>query len=102
LRLYVQASAWLDVSEIGLRIAEDNADAADRFFAAVENAFEFLKLHPHIGRLRSFSVAGIRSWIIPGFGNYLIFYIPTAGEVRVLAIIHGGRDLASAIKDRFG
>ena len=85
---------------IGLRIAEDDPQAADRFLTAAEEAFELLKQHPHIGRLRSFSRPGVRSWLMPGFKNYLIFYFPTADEVQILAVLHGAQDLATALVQR--
>jgi plasmid stabilization system protein ParE len=38
--------------------------------------------------------------VIPDFQNYLIFYLPTGIEVRILAVLHGARDLASALAQR--
>ena len=38
--------------------------------------------------------------MIPDFQNYLIFYLPTATEVQILAVLHGARDLASALAQR--
>jgi hypothetical protein len=37
-----------------------------------------------LGRLRSFSLTGVRSWAVPEFENYLIFYLPTEIEVQIL------------------
>ncbi len=87
MKLIVKSPVWDDLREIGLRIAQDNPDAADRFFTASEDAFDLLRRHPGIGRLRSFSITGVRSWGIPGFGDYLIFYLPTILEVRILAVL---------------
>jgi toxin ParE1/3/4 len=98
--LLVKSPVWDDLREIGLRIAQDNPDAADRFLTAAEESFEFLRRYPRVGRLRSFSVPGVRSWVIPQFQNYLIFYLPTATEVQVLAVLHGARDLAGALAPR--
>ena len=86
--------------EIGLRIAVDNPDAAGRSLTAAKESFELFRRHPRIGRLRSFSLPGVRSWVIPGFQNYLIFYLPTGAEVQILAVLHGARDLASALAPR--
>jgi toxin ParE1/3/4 len=98
--LLVKSPVWDDLREIGLRIAGDNPEGADRFFTAAKESFELLRRHPRIGRLRSFSVPGVRSWIIPDFQNYLIFYLPTGTEVQILAVLHGARDLASALAQR--
>jgi plasmid stabilization system protein ParE len=56
MNLIVKSPVWDDLRAIGLRIAEDNPDAAERFLTAAEAAFELLRQHPRIGRLRSFSV----------------------------------------------
>jgi toxin ParE1/3/4 len=98
--LLVKSPVWDDLREIGLRIGEDNPDAADRFLTAARESFELLRRHPRVGRLRSFSVPGVRSWVIPHFQNYLIFYLPTGTEVQILAVLHGARDLPSALAPR--
>jgi toxin ParE1/3/4 len=100
MNLLVKSPVWDDLREIGLRIAEENPDAADRFFTAAKKSFELLRGHPRIGRLRSFSVLGVRSWVIPDFKNYLIFYLPTGAEEQILAVFHGARDLASGLAQR--
>jgi toxin ParE1/3/4 len=100
MNLIVKSPVWDDLRTIGLRIAEDNPDAAERFVTAAEAAFELLRQHPRIGRLRSFSVPGVRSWVIPDFQNYLVFYLPTGAEIQILAVLHGARDLASALAHR--
>ena len=97
MRLIVKSPVWGDLRRIGLRIAEDNPEAANRFFIAAEEAFELLRRHPRIGRLRSFSVTGVRSWVIPDFQNYIVFYLAGETEVQILAVLHGARDLSSAI-----
>ncbi|HXP59866.1 MAG TPA: type II toxin-antitoxin system RelE/ParE family toxin [Dongiaceae bacterium] len=100
MNLVVKSPVWDDLREIGLRIAEGNPGAAERFVRAAQDSFELIRRHPRIGRLRSFSVVGMRSWVIPDFQNYLIFYLPTGTEVQVLAVLHGARDLASALAER--
>ena len=89
MRLAVKSPVWDDLREIGLRIAKDNPEA-----------FELVARHPAIGRLQSYSLAGVRSWVVPGFENYVIFYLPTPDEVRILAVLHGARDLPGAMKGR--
>ena len=98
--MVVKSPVWDDLREIGLRVAEDNPDAAERFLVAAQESFELIRCHPRIGRLRSFSITGVRSWVIPDFQNYLVFYLPTGTEVRILAVLHGARDLASVLPKR--
>ena len=100
MNLLVKSPVWDDLREIGLRIAVDNPDAVDRFLTAAKESFELLRRHSRIGRLRSFSLPGVRSWVIPDFQNYLIFYLPTGTEVQILAVLHGARDLANALAAR--
>ncbi len=100
MKVIVKSPVWDDLREIGQQIANDNPEAADHFLTAVEQALELLRNHPRIGRLRSFSTPGVRSWLIPEFQNYLIFYIVSENEVQILAVLHGARDLASALAGR--
>lgn len=100
MKLIVKSPGWDDLREIGERIATDNPGAAERFFPATKDAFDLLTRHPGIGRLRSFSLAGVRSWAVPGFPNHLIFCLPTQVEVQILAVLHGARDLSGALQGR--
>jgi toxin ParE1/3/4 len=100
MNLIVKSPVWDDLRTIGLRIAKDNPEAAERFVTAAEGSFELLRQHPRIGRLRSFSVPGVRSWVIPDFQNYLVFYVPTSTEVQILAVLHGAQDLTRALAPR--
>ena len=70
------------------------------FIDEAENAFAFLGMHPQVGRIRTFSISGVRSWRIPGFENYLIFYLPGPDELHVLAVLHGARDFSSPLGNR--
>jgi toxin ParE1/3/4 len=96
----MRIAVWDDFREIELRIAKDNPDAAGGFFHAAKAAFELVARHPAIGRLRSFSLAGVRSWVVPGFENYVVFYLPTETEVQILTVLHGARDLPKAMQGR--
>ncbi len=44
--LIIKSPVWDDLREIGLRIAEENPDAADHFLTAAKEAFELLRQHP--------------------------------------------------------
>lgn len=100
MNLVVKSPVWDDLREIGSRIAAENPEAAERFLAAVEEAFDHLRRHPYIGRLRSFSLRGVRSWLMPRHRNYLIFYVVTGTDLQILAVLNGGRDLSSVLGER--
>jgi len=88
--------ARIDLLEYFIYIGERNLDAAERFLVAAEEACRKLSEMPGMGRLREFAqpeLAGIRSWPIGGFENYLIFYRETSEGVDVLRVIHGARDI---------
>ena len=70
---------------------------------------EHLEMHRHngrgflgIGARREFDdpkLADLRSLPVTGFTNYLIFYRTTTTEVQVLRVIHGARDLPTALSE---
>ena len=100
MNLVVKSPVWDDLREIVEHISTDNPDAAERFLQAAEETFKLLKSHPGLGRLRSFLVPGIRSWVIADFLNYIVFYLPTKTEVQILAVLHGARDLPKVMEQR--
>ena len=100
MNLVVKSPVWDDLRKIGLRIVKENPSAADNFLTAAEEAFELLRRQPGLGRLRIFSMPGVRSWVIPSFRNYVIFYLPTTTDVQILAVLHGARDLPEVLGER--
>ena len=101
MKLLVRDEVVDDVESIKRYIATDNLDAANRFGPAVLAAWDVLLAFPYIGRPRTFKrAAGVRSWRVPGFKNYLIFYRVKGEAVDVLAVLEGHRDLAAVLKNR--
>jgi hypothetical protein len=43
MNLIVKSPVWDDLREIGLRIAAESPDAADRFLTAAEESFDLLR-----------------------------------------------------------
>ena len=82
-------------------IGEHNPAVADRLLEAAENAFLLLARFPLMGRAwnsPSPRLAGVRSWTIPKFKNYRIFYRPIADGIEVLHIFHAARDIAALLE----
>ncbi len=76
-------------------IALDNLDAADRFLESAHATFQELARMSHMGCARKFSherLRNLRSFRVNDFQNYLIFYEPLPGGIRVFHILHGARD----------
>jgi toxin ParE1/3/4 len=74
-------------------------DVAERFLRAVVAASQLLSDNPFLGRPRRFRIKGIRSWQVPGFRVYLIFYRPTETALQIVRVLHGARDLRKLLSD---
>src|SRR5690242_1021016 len=88
--------AQTDLYNHATYIARDNLPAAERFLEAAEEAFERLAEMPGMGSVREYkdpALSGMRMWPIPGFTNYLIFYLATEDELEVLRVLHGAQNL---------
>jgi len=83
-------------------LGEQNFDAAQRFVIAVDQDLKQLAAMPGRGAMREFenpALAGIRSWPVSGFQNYLIIYRTHPGILEFLALIHGARDIENVLLD---
>jgi toxin ParE1/3/4 len=90
-----------DVIAIYGHIATENFEAAERFLDALEEAFERIALFPGSGRAYSASaLKHFRLIQVPRFRNYLIFYMETKDDVRVLYVLHGRRDFPAILGDQ--
>lgn len=99
-------AAVADLIEIADYIAEHGSlAAADHFLLAAEETFTRLAAmpgsgirynphHPALGDLRVTPVSGFR--------NYVVFYRPVEGGIRVVRLLHGARDIQRIIADEFG
>ena len=93
--------ALTDLVETAEYIAEDNIEAADRFFDSFESAVEAIRRTPKIGVVRLFDGAvEIRMWPIRGFERSMIFYTVSADEIVILRVIHSARDYTRFIDDQ--
>ncbi len=75
-------------------------ELADHFTAQARSIFSKLARTPGSGRLCDLDhvrLAGFRQWRMDGFPKLLIFYRERAGVVEIARVIHGARDLGSAL-----
>jgi toxin ParE1/3/4 len=84
-----------DLSEIWDYIAEDNDTRADAFVDLIDQKFQALASHPHLGRSRDELEEGLRSFPI---GKYVIFYRGIPAGVEIVRVLHGSRDLDAMFK----
>ena len=87
----ISATARRDLTEIWKFIARDNPAAANRVRDGIKARFELLARFPGIGQSRSELADGLRCFSI---GNYVIYYVHTSDQLRILRIVHGARDAA--------
>jgi len=102
LRITRHRKAKRDLLEIFVYIGERNMDAAERFLRAVDEDLKRLSHMPNIGAERNTDnpkLRGIRSLPVSDFRNYLLFYRPVDEELQLLRVIHGARDLESALEE---
>ena len=89
-RYSLTRKAQEDIGEILTYIAVDNIDAAIIFDDKLTEVFELLSSNKKIGRLRPELKEDLRSF---PEGNYLIFYRIWAGEIAIVRVLNGARDL---------
>jgi toxin ParE1/3/4 len=88
-----QAEADLDV--IWYRIATESGSiqAANRLIDSITDRFLLLGGYPHLGRARDDDFGpGSRSFPV---GEYVIVYCIDEGDILILRVVHGRRDLES-------
>lgn len=92
-RLVVLPAARADLIEIGDFIALDNPERAASFVMEIEAVMYAAAERPGSFPARSELHEGLRS---ARHGRYLIFFVEVEGEVRVVRVLHGARDLPRA------
>jgi plasmid stabilization system protein ParE len=98
MRYRLTEDALADLDELWFYIAEDNIDAADRIVASILAACTLLAERPRIGHSRSdITERPVLFWNV---GKYTIVYRPDEAPLRVIAVLHGARDLAPILDDR--
>jgi toxin ParE1/3/4 len=88
-----------DLRTVARFIHQDNPTAARFFLEAAYDAFEFLARNPGVGRQRTdLGFPEIRSWRIPSFRRYLIFYRELPDRIQIWRVLHGARDLENIVR----
>lgn len=84
-------------------LATHSPDAADRFAQSVEASVAQVAAMPGMGSPKHFRdrrLAGMRSWSVADFPDYLILYKPIDDGIKVFAVVHGARRLSSILRSR--
>ena len=91
-----------DVVEQFLYLESDNPQIADRFLDAVDVAYQDLLEYPlsgHSWESERIPLEDVRIGHLRGFPSHLIFYRPVESGIEILRVLHGARDLDSALSD---
>lgn len=92
------SAALMDLTGHILYLRREAGDTiALRFVNAVESGLKRLEEFPYLGRKRQFRQPELRSWPVPGFGNWLLFYRPIPGGIALIRVLHGSMDLPSQL-----
>ncbi len=84
-----------DLAWIYHTIGQNNERAADRFLTEAEKTFRRLASMPGIGELFDSldpDLGQIRRSLISKHKNYVVYYAPIEGGIRVLRVIHSARE----------
>lgn len=104
LRVILRPQIPDDLHAILLYLEQAGGQAlADRFLSAAFAAIDELATTPGKGspkRFRGITSAEIRSWWVPGFKSYIIYYRTAENTLVVLAILHGSRNVGHLLRNR--
>lgn len=87
-----------DLDDIWEYIAQDDIEAADRWDDTLRDAFGMLARNPRAGHTRKdLTDLPVLFWPV---GKYLIIYRIQQGEILILAVTQGARDIPSYLRRR--
>ncbi len=99
-RVLPSADRDLD-GQAGYLMQEASLETALRFYDAAAATFARLARTPTMGERHESAnpnLDGLRVWRIEGFPNHLIFYRPIQNGIDVVRVLHGARDIDSALE----
>ena len=92
-----------DLAQIVAFIQRDNPKAAITVFRAIRRNFDFLaETQGSLGAeypLQHESLGNLKKFIVPEFRNYLIFFRNLEGEIQILYVFHGSRNIPARMKE---
>jgi toxin ParE1/3/4 len=98
--------ARLDLGEQFLYLADQaTTEVAERYFAAVDETCARLAKQPRSGTPYDAGLArleGMRRAPVTRFTAYLVFYLPRAGGIDVIRVLHGAQDIEHLFAEEEG
>jgi plasmid stabilization system protein ParE len=90
--------AWNDLDQIADYIVTGSKAYASGFVRQIMTRADSLELFPHAGAIvPEFDRADVRETFVK---KYRLIYQVADEEIRILAVVHGARELPAAIVDR--
>jgi len=87
-----------DVESVWDYVAAESVEAAHRLTSRLFKAFEALARNPGIGHRREdLTKLPVLFWPV---GNYLVIYHVEKTSVRIVAVVHGKRDIPTFLRQR--
>ncbi|HEV8060603.1 MAG TPA: type II toxin-antitoxin system RelE/ParE family toxin [Gemmataceae bacterium] len=106
MHVVLERAAKRDLEAIALYLeGEAGLEVAERFRFQTETALTQLASMPLIGSLwpsNNPRLQDLRTWPIPGFRKYFVFYISSLERIEILRILHGARDVSAILKGQRG
>jgi len=94
------ARALNDLDEIWSYIARDSVNSANRVESAILSACARLAHRPLLGSRRAdITALPVRFWSVTRFPNYIVVYRQDIQPLRVIAVLHGMRDIKALIEE---
>jgi len=91
-RIRITPLAEQDLVEIWYFIAQDNPLAADRLLDLLGQKYTLLADNPNMGPARPDIAKELRYHPV---GNYLLLYRVISGDIELVRVVHGARDVQS-------
>jgi toxin ParE1/3/4 len=104
-RIVITPMASQDIDEHFAYIAQNNSDAALRFFDAVRQTFARLAKMSGMGQsypVTNPRLEGLRKWSVKGFEKHLIFYLSFDDSIEIVRILHAARDIEAILEQEEG
>jgi toxin ParE1/3/4 len=97
-RYVISPKAREDLKTISRYVANEGGSPAGARSLRHRFLHHFRKLasQPGMGQATPDLGASVRQWPV---GNYVVYYEPSPGGVRIIRVIHGARDLPSAFRE---
>lgn len=85
-----------ELDSLAERFAAYRELTAEKFLTSVRRVVELLAANPHLGSpfpTANRRLVGLRHVGVPRFPNHVVLYIPSGGDVVILHVVNGRRDL---------